>query len=88
MAMKRIPIGLTMEQHERLRGEARRRKTTVANLVRRAVDETYPDGAQLRREAHLRSFRILGAFNSGRADISERHDDYLAEALWNELRKP
>lgn len=85
--MKRMPISLTVEQHERLRGEAKRRKTTVAGLVRKAVDEVYPDDAERRRLAHIRSMEVVGKFDSGKTDISERHDDYLAEAYWEDLHK-
>lgn len=82
-----MPISLTLEQHERLRGEAKRRKTTVAGLVRKAVDEVYPGDAERRRQAHIRSMEVVGKFHSGRTDISEHHDDYLAEAYWAELHK-
>lgn len=82
-----MPISLTLEQHERLRGEAKRRKTTVASLVRRAVDEVYPNDLERRRELHRRSLEVVGKFHSGRTDISERHDDYLAEAYWAELHE-
>lgn len=77
--MKRIPISLTLAQHERLQREAHRRKSSVAHLVREAVDEVYPDDAERRREARIRALEVIGKFHSGKTDISERHDDYLAE---------
>lgn len=85
--MKRMPIGLTEEQHQRLRTEATRRRTTVAALVRNAVDEVYPADAERRRQAHIRSLEVVGKFHSGKTDISERHDDYLAEAYLADLKK-
>ena len=55
---------------------------SVAALVREAVDATFPDELEARRAARLRSSAALGAFDSGRSDISERHDEFLGEALW------
>ncbi len=78
-AMRRIPIGLTDPQHERLRREARRRRTSVGALIRDAVDRTYPEDAEARREARAGAREVFGRFHSGAHDISERHDEYLAE---------
>ena len=80
--VRRIPIGLTDSQHARLGREAARRKVSVAALVREAVDATFPDELAARRTARLRSSAALGAFDSGRSDISERHDDVLGEVPW------
>ena len=77
--MKRIPIGLTDPQHERLRREASRRRVSVAALVREAVDRTYPDDLERRREVRRRARAVFGTFDSGLSDVSERHDEYLAE---------
>ena len=77
--MRRIPIGLTDEQHERLRHEAGRRSTSVGALVRDAVDRIYPDEDVARRQARERAREVFGSFRSGLSDVSERHDDYLAQ---------
>ena len=81
-AVRRIPIGLTDAQHARLGREAARRHVSVGALVREAVDATFPEELEARRAARLRSFRVLGRFDSGRSDISERHDDMLGEERW------
>ncbi len=80
--VRRIPIGLTDSQHARLAREAARRHVSVGSLVRQAVDTTYPEELELRRAARQRSQLVLGAFDSGRSDISERHDELLGEAIW------
>ncbi|MBI2763891.1 MAG: hypothetical protein HYX54_09125 [Chloroflexi bacterium] len=54
----------------------------MGSLVRQAVDATYPEELELRRAARQRSQLVLGAFDSGRSDISERHDELLGEAIW------
>ena len=81
-AVRRIPIGLTDAQHARLSREAARRHVSVGSLVRQAVDATFPDELQARREARLRALAVLGSFDSGRSDISERHDDLLGRVPW------
>jgi len=81
-AVRRIPIGLTDSQHARLGREAARRHVSVGALVREAVDAAFPEELEARRAARHRSFPVLGAFDSGRSDISERHDDVLAEGPW------
>jgi hypothetical protein len=55
---------------------------SVGALVREAVDARFPDELQARRMARFRSSPVLGAFDSGRSDISERHDELLAEGPW------
>ncbi len=84
--MRRIPIGLTDSQHARLGREAARRRMSVGALVREAVDAavdaTFPEELEARRAARLRSMAVVGAFDSGRSDISERHDEFLGEGPW------
>lgn len=77
--MRRIPIGLTDPQHDRLRREAAHRRVSVGALIRDAVDRTYPEEAVARREARLRAREVFGRFSSGSGEVSERHDEYLGE---------
>ena len=80
--VRRIPIGLTDSQHARLGREAARRRMSVGALVREAVDATFPEELEARRAARRRSSAVVGAFDSGRSDISERHDELLGEGPW------
>ena len=80
--MRRIPIGLTESQHARLGREAARRHVSVAALVREVVDVTFPEELEARRAARIRSLAVLDSFDSGRSDISERHDEVLGEGPW------
>ena len=80
--VRRIPIGLTDSQHARLGREAARRHVSMGALVREAVDATFPEELESRRAARRRSLPALGAFDSGRSDISERHDELLGEERW------
>ena len=81
-SVRRIPIGLTDSQHARLGREAARRHVSVGALVREAVDATFPDELEARRAARVRSSAVLGTFDSGRSDSSERHDELLGEGPW------
>lgn len=85
--MKRILVGLRDEQQERLRREATRRRTSIASLVRDAVDRAFSDELQQRREIHRRSTEVVGRFRSGRHDVSERHDEHLAQAYGADLER-
>jgi hypothetical protein len=77
--VERTQISLSAAQAHELRRIARKRNTSMAALIREAVDRTYglEPGLDARWERALAS---IGGFNSGFADISERHDDYLVDA--------
>jgi hypothetical protein len=75
--VERTQISLNAAQARELRRLARLRGTSMAALIREAVDRTY--GA----DEHARWRRALdsvGGFRSDRSDVSERHDEALAEA--------
>jgi hypothetical protein len=78
--MKRAQVQLTEEQLRRLRAGAAERGVSVAELVREAVDRhlSIASSAEARR---ARAVASIGGFRSGREDVSERHDEYLEDAL-------
>jgi hypothetical protein len=74
--MERVQIQLEPEQLEALRRLARRRNTSVAGVVRDAVqDHLDREGEEGRRR---RALSVVGRFRSGRTDVSERHDQHLS----------
>jgi hypothetical protein len=75
----RTQISLTEAQMERLRREARRRHTSIAAIIRDAVDATVTDEDSDRLTRQRRAFGLAGSFSSGRSDTSERHDEILGE---------
>jgi predicted DNA-binding protein len=77
--MERTQISLTAEQAQRLRRIAAERGISMAHLIREAVDAYAVDSSSDRDERVRRAQAVAGRFRSGRSDISERHDDYLAE---------
>lgn len=77
--MERTQISLTADQARELRRLARKRNTSMASLIREAVERAY--GLDTSLDARWeRALASVGGFNSGVSDISERHDDYLADA--------
>jgi len=75
----RTQISLTEAQMARLRREATRRHTSIAAIIRDAVDATVTDEDADRLTRQQRAFGLAGAFWSGRTDTSERHDEALGE---------
>ena len=78
--MERTQISLTEQQATRLRRLARKRRSSMAALIREAVDQVYPV-SDVRASAWDRALASVGGFRSDRTDVSERHDDYLADAF-------
>jgi predicted transcriptional regulator len=77
--MIRTQISITDEQARRLRRAAAGRDISIAHLVREAIDAYVTDVDAGRRGRLDRALAAAGRFNSGLTDVSDRHDDYLAE---------
>lgn len=77
--MERTQISLTSAQVRELRRLARRRGTSMAALIREAVDRTY--GGAHEEARWRRALDSVGGFRSDRTDVSEHHDDVLADAF-------
>jgi len=78
--VERTQISLSEEQARRLRGLAQRRGTSMAALIRDAVDRAYPppDRADDRWDQALAA---VGGFRSGKTDAGVEHDRELADAF-------
>ncbi|MGH2445784.1 MAG: CopG family transcriptional regulator [Candidatus Limnocylindria bacterium] len=77
--MERTQISLTSSQAEELRRLARKRRVSMAALIRDAVDRTYGGGGAEAR--WRRALDAIGGFRSDRSDVSEHHDDALADVF-------
>jgi hypothetical protein len=83
-AMVRTQVCLTDEQHRALRRAAKREGISMTALLRRMLER------ELLVEATKRDFRkdaimaFVGLGRSDRSDISENHDEALAEAFCDE----
>jgi hypothetical protein len=79
--MVRTQIQLAEQQVTILKQLAALQHTSMAELIRRAVDmfTASPDMGNI-QACRQRALAAAGQFHSGRSDLSAKHDDYLAEA--------
>lgn len=81
--MMRTQIQLTERQHRRLKRWADWLGISLSEAVRRCVEDRLaqeqlePGHSDRVREA----LDVVGKFGSGRSDVAERHDDYMADAF-------
>lgn len=75
--MIRTQVQLTEEQHRRLRALAAADGISLAELIRRGVDQVLADYD--RAERWERFMKLGGSFSSDASDVSEDHDRYLEE---------
>ncbi len=82
--MIRTQIQMEEDQMNWLRVESRERGVSVSQLIRegvalfRAQEERFPE------DKKKKALAAIGRFSSGVSDVSERHDDYLADAFCKE----
>ena len=77
----RTQVYLRQEQHHRLIQEAKSRGISLAELLRRIVDQHLHAGQKAPKEAYL---SIVGIGEDSAQDVSIRHDKYLGESLARE----
>jgi len=79
--VERTQISLEPAQAARLRRLARERRTSMAALIRDAVERTYPADADDSMDARWdRALAGVGGFHGDGSNVSEEHDRYLEEA--------
>ena len=76
--MHRTQIQLDDGQWRAVNRVAGQRGVSAAQVIREALDRVLPGEDDQRRE---RAVASIGGFRSGRADVSVRHDDHLADAF-------
>ena len=80
--MRRIQIQLSDEQTRKLKRHAAAEEVSVAEIVRRAVDQvSTASPVDLRQSCVARARRAAGMFASGKRDVSSRHDRHLVDAF-------
>jgi hypothetical protein len=84
--MLRTQIQLKEEQMEWLRFKARARGISVSQLIRESISFYRTNEEHLPEDRKRKALGAVGRFSSGTSDVSERHDDYLAEAYAKEDR--
>lgn len=78
--MIRTQIQLSEEQVHRLKTIAATRGLSVAELVRQCVDDLASPGAVDAETRRRRAIAAVGRFRSGKPDVAQEHDRYLAES--------
>lgn len=79
--MIRTQIQLTDQQALELKRLAGERRVSVASLIRECVDGLLRYECAVSREELInRSLEAVGKYHSEEGDLSEHHDDYLAQA--------
>lgn len=81
--MVRTQIQLTEEQSRRLRALARREGISVAELVRRSVDDLLARRRAEPQDLYARAGELVGAVGdpAGPRDWAREHDRYFDESL-------
>lgn len=80
--MVRTQIQLTEEQARRIKRIAASRGLSMAEIIRKAVDEVIrSDAGGGAGERRKRAAEAVGRFRSGKKDVSEKHDTYLSETF-------
>jgi Arc/MetJ-type ribon-helix-helix transcriptional regulator len=79
--MVRTQIQLTEEQLKKLRKIAVQRNISMSELIRQGIDFYLQTCGNISlEERRQRAIKAAGQFHSGKTDLSEKHDAYLAEA--------
>lgn len=78
--MVRTQVQFEEEDLKKLRRVAAEEGVSVSAIVRRYVAEGMKSQHKpSREELWERASEVIGKFRSGKTDIGQRHDDYLAE---------
>lgn len=80
----RTMLYLDNEEHQNLKMEAAKRQISMAALVRQLVRQYFEQGRTKSPTSRDALIKIVALGSSGRSDISEKHDNYLGEALRRE----
>ncbi len=78
--MIRTQIQLTEPQAQNLKRLAAEEGVSMAELIRRSVDQLLSSSSENELVTREKALALIGRWRSDR-DLSEAHDDYLAEAF-------
>jgi len=78
--MIRTQIQLTEEQAKALKKMSSQMNLSMAEIIRQGIDYYLQAcGVISQEERRQRAIKAAGQFHSGKPDLSEKHDEYLAE---------
>ena len=77
--MVRTQIQLTETQARTIKKVARDQGTSIAEIIRRAVENMVQASPRVSSQERVRrAVEIVGKFGSGKRNVSQKHDKYLA----------
>jgi hypothetical protein len=83
--MKRTQIQLTDKQYKLLKELSAEKDISMAEVIREAFSFYSSSTVTIARDARIRdALSIIGKYNSGKKDISIKHDEYLEKAFKEE----
>jgi len=82
--MKRTTVNLPEDLVWRLEREAKRRDASVSEVVRRVLSEHFGMNGNAPSSRYA---GIIGLFDSGRRDVSERMEELLAETWADDIER-
>ena len=83
--MKRTQIQLTDKQYKLLKELSEEKDISMAEVVREAFSFYSASTVTIARDARIRdALSIIGNYNSGKKDISIKHDEYLEKVFKEE----
>lgn len=78
--MAQVEVPFTDREFAALENLAKARHLSVQDLIRMEIGNLLPSPPTCSDDEQRRkALAISGRFHSGRSDIAQRHDDYLAE---------
>ncbi|MBC7074513.1 MAG: ribbon-helix-helix domain-containing protein [Syntrophomonadaceae bacterium] len=80
--MVRTQVQLTEKQAALLKQLSLKEEVSIAELIRRAVDQLLEEYAQKEPQGRVeRMLDVVGKFRSGLGDLAKHHDRYFAETV-------
>lgn len=84
--MHRTMIQLEDTQYELLKNRAFEEGVSLAALLRKALDMFLGRGKR-KKKLRIDQFKFIGCGQSGVRDLAKRHDDYLANAVYEHIKE-
>jgi hypothetical protein len=80
--MKRTQIQLTDKQYKLIKELSAEKEMSMAEIIREAITFYSSSTVTVTRDARIKdALSIIGKYNSGKKDVSIKHDEYLGEAF-------
>ena len=87
--MHRTQIQLTEEQVSALKAIGAKENRSMADLIRESVEQLISRRRPVdRQKMMIRALSVIGKYSGGPGDVSENHDEYLAEAILASKPRP